>query len=300
MGKIADLVDAACAERERLGAAPRLRVDCLASGDGWAVEDVLCTYRPSDGAFEERHERYRVALVGAGTFGCRAAAGRELLTPGSLLLGNARECFECGHEHGSGDRCLAFAYSQDAFERLAFDGGVRGRPRFHALRVPPLRGLAPLVVEACTTWAVAPLRVDEDEWEELVLRIAASAVRSAAAPSRAPRSSPRAERGVARAVRRIGSEPGAPLNLRTRAAEARLSPYHFVSVFARVTGLTPHRYLTRARLRRAAVRLALADARVIDVALECGYRDVSNFNHAFRAEFGATPLEHRARLRRRQ
>ena len=35
------------------------------------------------------------------------------------------------------------------------------------------------------------------------------------------------------------------------------------------------------------------------VALDCGYRDVSNFNHAFRAEFGATPLEHRARLRRR-
>jgi AraC-like DNA-binding protein len=38
---------------------------------------------------------------------------------------------------------------------------------------------------------------------------------------------------------------------------------------------------------------------VIDIALDSGYRDVSNFNHAFRAEFGTTPRAHRTRLRRR-
>jgi len=55
----------------------------------------------------------------------------------------------------------------------------------------------------------------------------------------------------------------------------------------------------RARLRRAAVRLAANDARVIDVTLDCGFRDVSSFNRAFRAEFGVASLEHRARARRR-
>jgi AraC-like DNA-binding protein len=50
----------------------------------------------------------------------------------------------------------------------------------------------------------------------------------------------------------------------------------------------------RTRLRRAAVRLATNDARVVDVALQSGFRDVSNFNHAFRAEFGTTPRAHRA------
>jgi AraC-like DNA-binding protein len=87
--------------------------------------------------------------------------------------------------------------------------------------------------------------------------------------------------------------------LQTLGREASLSRFHFLRAFAQVTGLTPHRYVTRARLRSAAVRLVATDARVIDVALECGYRDVSNFNRAFRAEFGTTPLEHRARLRRR-
>ena len=299
MAKIAELLDDACRERERLGSAPALRVERLAAMDDWAVEDVLCTHRRNDAAFEERHERYRIALVGAGTFQCRAAGGRELLTPGSLLLGNARECFECGHEHGGGDRCLAFAYSQEAFEQLAFDAGVRGLTRFRALRVPPLRALAPVVAEACALWAAPRQPNGPTQWEELGVRLAAGTVRFAAEPSHAPRAPRNAERGVARALRLIEKDPCARLGLQTLGREASLSRFHFLRAFAQVTGLTPHRYVTRARLRSAAVRLVATDARVIDVALECGYRDVSNFNRAFRAEFGTTPLEHRARLRRR-
>jgi AraC family transcriptional regulator len=32
---------------------------------------------------------------------------------------------------------------------------------------------------------------------------------------------------------------------------------------------------------------------VIDIALDCGFGDVSNFNHAFRAEFGVSPRIYR-------
>jgi hypothetical protein len=35
------------------------------------------------------------------------------------MLGNQRQCFECGHQHGEGDRCVSFWYSPDEFERLA-------------------------------------------------------------------------------------------------------------------------------------------------------------------------------------
>ena len=136
-------------------------------------------------------------------------------------------------------------------------------------------------------------------WEEIGVRLAAAAARFAAAPARVPRSPANAERGVARAVRLIEHDPAAPLGVKVLANEAGLSPFHFVRAFARVTGLTPHRYLKRVRLRQAAVRLATNDSRVIDIALESGFRDVSNFNHAFRAEFGAAPLAQRKRLRRR-
>ena len=296
MGNIAVLLHEACRERERLGAEPGLCVSPLAVGDEWAVEDVLCTYRRSDRKFEERHERYRVALVGAGTFACRGPHGRELLTPGSLLLGNAQDGFECGHEHGTGDRCLAFAYSPQMFERLAFDAGVRGEPRLRAVRVPPIAEVAPLVAELCTTWAATPSGVD---WGELGVRLAAAAVRITADPQRAPRNPANAERGVVRAVRLIEHDPSQGLGLDALAREARLSRFHFVRAFARATGLTPHRYLLRTRLRRAAVRLTTNDARVVDIALQCGFRDVSNFNHAFRTEFGTTPHAHRARFKSR-
>jgi AraC-like DNA-binding protein len=299
LGKIADVLGRACLDRERSGAAARLSIASVAQGEGWAVEDVLCTYRPSDASFEERHEQYRVALVGAGNFRCRGPRGRELLTPGSLLLGNARECFECGHEHGAGDRCLAFAYAPEAFERLARDSGHRHQLRLGAIRVPPIRALAPLVADATAAWALQPAHVEAGVWEELSWRFAIAAVRFAAEPTAAPRSPPNAERGIARALRLIERDPGAPLQLDALAREAALSRYHFVRTFARVTGLTPHRYVMRARLRKAAVRLATTQARVIDVALDSGFRDISNFHHAYRAEFGATPLAHQARLRRR-
>jgi AraC-like DNA-binding protein len=296
LGKIAVLLNDACNERERLGAAPGLGVRTLAAGDGWAVEDVVCTYRPSDASFEERHARYRVALVGAGTFHCRGPHGRELLTPGSLLLGNAGESFECGHEHGTGDRCLAFAYEREQFERLAFEAGVRGKARLNALRVPPVRALAPLVADACAAWAAAS---DEGAWDDVAVRLAAAAAHFAGAPARAPRSPRNAERGVVRAVRLIDRDASQPLELDALAREASLSRFHFVRAFARMTGLTPHRYVLRARLRRAAVRLATNETRVVDVAIASGFRDLSNFNHAFRAEFGTTPRAHRARFDRR-
>jgi AraC-like DNA-binding protein len=296
LGKIAHLLNDACNERERLGAEPRLAVRTLAESDGWAVEDVVCTYRPNDATFEERHSRYRVALVGAGVFNCRGPHGRELLTPGSLLLGNVGEGFECGHEHGTGDRCLAFAYSQEMFERLAFDAGVRAATRLRALRVPPVRELAPLVADAGAAWTRGS---PESAWDELAVRLAAAAVRLAGPAGRVPRSPANAERGVVRAVRLIERDPGQRLELDVLAREANLSRFHFVRAFALATGLTPHRYLLRARLRRAAVRLATNDARVVDVAEECGFRDLSNFNHAFRAEFGATPRAHRRSAERR-
>jgi AraC family transcriptional regulator len=53
--------------------------------------------------------------------------------------------------------------------------------------------------------------------------------------------------------------------------------------------VTPHQYLLRLRLQRAAFRLRIEPAKVVDIALESGFGDVSNFNRSFRAEFGVTP-----------
>ena len=95
----------------------------------------------------------------------------------------------------------------------------------------------------------------------------------------------------------IESEPGAKHSLGILAREARLSPYHFLRTFERLVGVTPHQYVLRMRLRDAAVRLAIERDRVVDIAFACGFGDLSNFNRAFRREFGMNPKAFRAACR---
>ena len=51
------------------------------------------------------------------------------------------------------------------------------------------------------------------------------------------------------------------INLEDAAAQAGISPFHFLRLFSEVLGVTPHQYLVRSRLRRAARRLAETTAR---------------------------------------
>jgi AraC-like DNA-binding protein len=214
-----------------------------------------------------------------------------------LLLGNAGESFECGHEHGRGDRCLAFGYAPQYFEQLAAEAGVRRTARLRALRVPPVPDLAPLVARACAEWRLGSA---DGVWEDVGLALAGRALRLSGAADGTRRNPPNAERGVTRAARLIDRDPSVTLKLDELAREAAMSRYHFVRTFARLTGVTPHQYVRRARLRTAAVRLASDDAPIIEVAFGCGFRDVSNFNRAFRAEFGTNPGALRSRSAHRQ
>lgn len=274
----------------------RLNSRVLAEGTGWCVEDVVCNSGPGDRPFEERHAHVDIAIVMAGTFQYRAEAGCELMTPGSILLGNAGEPFECGHEHGTGDRCLSFQYAPEYFEQLAADaGGGRKNASFGMLRLPPSREFSSLVATAS-----AGLADDvEIPWEELSVRLATKAFRAARGVSaEAVSPQPSSLARVTRVVRRIESEVDGALSLGSLAEEAGLSPYHFLRTFHQITRLTPHQYVQRARLREAAVRLASGKEKVLDVALDCGFGDVSNFNRAFRAEFGANPSAYRASAER--
>src|SRR5689334_1306444 len=214
----------------------------LSQGEGWTVSDVLCTCGPQDRPFQEQHSGFSVAMVISGSFRYQAAIhsgrARELMTPGSVLLGNAGHAFECGHEHGQGDRCISFGYSPLYFERIAADAGLKGPLAFRVLRLPPLRSLS-----AALARAEAALENPCFDWEELGLRIAAQALQLANGLTQPHWANDlAAEARVTKAVRRIERCPTKALTLTFLAREAGLSPYHFLRVFERVTGLTPHQY----------------------------------------------------------
>lgn len=307
MAKIAVELERALAHRAMNGSRGQAAARMIARGDGWTVEDVVCTSSPQDRPFEEQHSNVRIAIVTAGSFqyaarpqyAARSAGGGELMTPGSFLLGNTGQCFECRHEHGTGDRCLSFGYAPGYFENLAADAGIRGTgPDFQVPRLPPLRAMSPLVARAIAGLTGGGMNRSVP-WEELSLQLAGQTVQLAAGLFSDSTSAPAgAVARVTRVVRMIEQHPGNGLTLRTMAREARLSPYHFLRTFQLLTGVTPHQYILRRRLREAAMRLTAEKAKVLDIALDCGFGDVSNFNHAFRTEFGISPRAYRLKTTR--
>ena len=95
-------------------------------------------------------------------------------------------------------------------------------------------------------------------------------------------------------LRYMAAHASAPHTVAGLARMAKLSPYHFLRSFRAVTGVTPHQWLLRARLRDAAEKLAATNAPVTDIALDVGFDDLSNFTRTCRAEFGASPRHYRA------
>ncbi len=86
---------------------------------------------------------------------------------------------------------------------------------------------------------------------------------------------------------------GQALTLDDIARSACLSPFHFHRVFKAVFHETPHEYLRRRRLERAARLLRETQAPVTEICLDSGFESPGSFSTLFRARFGASPREFR-------
>ena len=258
----------------------KIATTILGCGKGWSAGDVICRSGPQDRPFVEEHSTISIAAVVEGSFQYRSDLGSQVLSPGSLLLGNLGHSFECRHEHGTGDRCLAFRYTQEFFDRAELT------PGFPIPSIPPIRALSPWIAET-QLGTHFPHKV---LFEELAYELA-GAVMSVLETNKPVGRAPTAadERRVSAALRFIEANLSRPMPLEVLAANARMSEFHFLRVFRQVTRVTPHQYILRSRLREAAFRLRAGSDDVLDIALDTGFHDLSNFNHVFRAEFGVNP-----------
>ncbi|HEY4162947.1 MAG TPA: AraC family transcriptional regulator [Dongiaceae bacterium] len=266
----------------------------LAAGPGWTVHDVLCTAGPGDRVFEEAHASVCVALVTAGSFQYRSSLGDAVLAPGALMLGQPRACFQCGHEHGIGDRCLAFHFSPARWEEIVAATPGSRRAEIGRASLPPLPELAPLLAEieaACDD-------ADDDAFEALAWRIG-GAVATTLAETRRNAASPRPRdiKRVTTALRRIEEAAHETIPLETLARESAMSPFHFLRTFRQVVGLSPHQYVLRTRLHRAAVRLRRSDTPISAIAYDAGFNDLSTFNRRFKKVMGVNPGSYRVARR---
>lgn len=279
-----DPLTLALTEKARTGAPGFAAEMTVAAGDGWRVDDIVCTSGPHDTPYQERQVATSISLVLGGTFVYRSDRGATLMSAGTFLLGNPGAPFECSHEYGEGDRCLSFKFDAALIDRVAHDAGACDAT-FSDDRLPPLRPLAPLVARARAALDGA------GSFEEVAVALAGAVC---AATNHRSRTSPAPDPArIARVLSVLEADLTATHSLADLARIADLSRYHFLRTLAAVTGVTPHQWLLRARLRDAARRLTTTRTPVTDIALDVGFDDLSNFIRTFRAEFGRSPTQYR-------
>lgn len=83
----------------------------------------------------------------------------------------------------------------------------------------------------------------------------------------------------------------ADADLETAAAVAMLNRFHFLRLFARAFGITPHRYLTRVRLEAARNLLNTSSVSVTEVCERVGFESPSTFRSLFKKHFGFSPVQ---------
>jgi AraC family transcriptional regulator len=83
------------------------------------------------------------------------------------------------------------------------------------------------------------------------------------------------------------------LSLDEMAQSVGLSTAHFARMFRKSTGETPHQFVLRQRLERAKAMLRAPAARVLDVAVACGFKTQQHFAQVFRDICGISPTGYR-------
>jgi AraC family transcriptional regulator len=91
----------------------------------------------------------------------------------------------------------------------------------------------------------------------------------------------------------VHAKMGDDLSLDEMAQSIGLSTAHFARMFRKSTGETPHQFVLRQRVERAKALMRAPGARVLDVAVACGFRTQQHFAQIFRDVCGVSPTQYR-------
>ncbi len=135
---------------------------------------------------------------------------------------------------------------------------------------------------------------NQEALEEIAVRLSAAVllVLTDVRPSQYA-ATPRDLRRVTDVLRFIEANVSERMSLAAMARKAGMSAYHFLRIFRQIVGLTPHQFVLRARLHRAAMLLKRSDQPVSTIALDAGFEDLSTFNRRFRRVMGVAPGRYR-------
>jgi AraC-like DNA-binding protein len=240
----------------------------------------------------EQFAHATISLVRSGAFGFRSDRDDQLLSVGFLLLANPGQTYETSHEHCGRDRCLTFRFDEAVLEEVgARDPGSRVRRYFARSVLPPLPRADALrhLVEQRLVDGTSTLGL-----EEVGLALAACVLAHTDTRRAAPvQSTHRTRDAMFTARAHLEHHAADEISLADAAAVVDLTPYHFVRVFKRETGVTPYRFVMQTRIRNAIALLRDTTQPVTEIAYAVGFGDLSNFINFFRREVGCSPSQFR-------
>src|SRR6516165_5268124 len=206
-------------------------------GEGVSVIDYRCAAGPRDTPFVEFHRDFSVSYVRKGSFGCHARGRCFELVAGSIFVGHAGDEYICTHEHLGGDECLSFHLAPALVEAIGYRPDI-----WRTVCVPPLPELVVLGELA----QAAAEGSGEIGLDEIGMLLAARFVALFSQRWQRPAETRQCDRRRAvQAALWIDANAHEPIDLESAAGEFGLSPFHFLRLFARVLGVTPHQYLIR-------------------------------------------------------
>lgn len=93
----------------------------------------------------------------------------------------------------------------------------------------------------------------------------------------------------------IQSNYNSTITVKDAAAVCGFSPSHFMKLFKELTGKSFSQYVIDYRLEIAARQLIETSDKIIDLAENVGFHNISYFTRAFRSKYGETPSAYRNR-----
>jgi YesN/AraC family two-component response regulator len=100
---------------------------------------------------------------------------------------------------------------------------------------------------------------------------------------------------VLKAMQRIENHFSDELTLTGLATHFHLHPVYFSTLFKKVSGFGFSEYVNEVRLQKACALLSASSLSVKEVALQCGFPNLSLFHRAFKKMSGKTPKTYRSR-----
>ncbi|MBI2840112.1 MAG: helix-turn-helix transcriptional regulator [Acidobacteria bacterium] len=264
----------------------------VADVGGVRVWDVSYARSPDLTVRRGQHRSRCVMIVRRGAFSYSARERTRVVGPGGILLGRSGEPYMVSQEFDETIQLTTIEYGaevsgSEAVSRMTLDTAIQDR----MLQSPVLAQSPRLEALHRLIWKSA-MRPDRGgslpAVANLVAAVAAEEADVVTGDERRVHSRRSSRLWVRAAMQSIEQQMTEPPGLAALARTFGLSQFHFLRAFQRHTGLTPHQYLIRARIRRAIALLLETPLSEAQIATRVGFRALSQFSSGFHKCVGCT------------